>query len=157
MGVWHHDEQQRVLVEQYAAVRLSELSDDAFVWQALRQARPVLVPDATRALTDLLAPDGRGRKLLAQLAPASGAIFPLRGRGRTVGLMSLFSGAQRSALSEQELSTAAEVADRAGLALDSARLYRQQRDLAEGLQRALLCRTPRTGPRADRGAVPPGR
>ncbi|MEW9264549.1 SpoIIE family protein phosphatase [Kineococcus endophyticus] len=142
VGVWHHDEQQRVLVEKYAAVRLSELSDDAFVWQALRQARPVLVPDATRALTDLLAPDGRGRELLAQLAPASGAIFPLRGRGRTVGLMSLFSGAQRSALSEQELSTAAEVADRAGLALDSARLYRQQRDLAEGLQRALLSEPP---------------
>ncbi|WP_369069873.1 SpoIIE family protein phosphatase [Kineococcus terrestris] len=142
VGVWHHDEQQRESVQQYAAVRLSELGDDAFVWQALRQARPVIIPDATRALTDLLAPDGAGRELIARLAPLSGAIFPLRGRGRTVGLLSVFSGAQRPALSEQELATAAEVADRAGLALDSARLYRQQRDLAEGLQRALLSEPP---------------
>jgi serine phosphatase RsbU (regulator of sigma subunit) len=36
------------------------------------------------------------------------------------------------------LSTASEIAARAGLALDNARLYRQQRQLAEGLQRSLL-------------------
>jgi serine phosphatase RsbU (regulator of sigma subunit) len=44
-------------------------------------------------------------------------------------------------LSEPERATAQEIADRAGLALDNARLFAQQAQLAEELQRSLL-----TGP-----------
>ncbi|WP_240900646.1 PP2C family protein-serine/threonine phosphatase [Kineococcus indalonis] len=56
--------------------------------------------------------------------------------------MTLFTGPDRAPLTAQELATAAEVADRAGLALDAARLYRQQRDLAAALQRSLLSEPP---------------
>ncbi|ABS03494.1 SpoIIE family protein phosphatase [Kineococcus radiotolerans] len=141
-GSWHHDERLRPLVEEYAAHRLEELTDAAFVWRSLRQARPVLVPDATRAIGAVLRPDGRVRPLLAELAPSSAAILPLRGRGRTVGLMTLFAGPDRAPLDAEGLTVAAEVADRAGLALDSARLYRQQRDLAAAFQRSLLSEPP---------------
>lgn len=142
VGAWHRDDQQLDLVRAYAAVRLAELDDEAPIWQALRQTRPVLVPQATAALRGLLAPGGRAQELIAQLAPSWGAIFPLRGRDRTVGLLSVFTGPDRPGLQEQELAIAAQVADRAGLALDSARWHRQQRDLAEGLQRALLSEPP---------------
>jgi serine phosphatase RsbU (regulator of sigma subunit) len=43
---------------------------------------------------------------------------------------------------DEDLATARDVADRAGLALDNSRLYRQQRQLAEGLQRSLLTEPP---------------
>jgi serine phosphatase RsbU (regulator of sigma subunit) len=43
---------------------------------------------------------------------------------------------------DEDLATAQDVADRAGLALDNARLYGQQRALAEGLQRSLLTEPP---------------
>ncbi len=69
-------------------------------------------------------------------------ILPLTARGRTVGLVSLFLGAERGPLDPNDLVTAREVAVRAGLALDNARLYRQQADLAEGLQRSLLTDPP---------------
>ena len=65
-------------------------------------------------------------------------VLPLRGRGRTVGLLTLFSGAARGPMSATDRDTAADVAGRAGLALDNSRLYRQQRDLAAGLQRSLF-------------------
>ncbi|MCI2236908.1 SpoIIE family protein phosphatase [Paenibacillus sp. TRM 82003] len=142
VGCWHRDEALLPLVEEYAEHRLGELTDTAFLWRALRHARPVPIPDATRAVTAVLEPGGRVREALARLAPSWAAIFPLRGRGRTVGLLTLFTGPDRAPLSPQEMSTAAEVADRAGLALDSARLYRQQRELAEGLQRSLLSEPP---------------
>ncbi|WP_432574133.1 SpoIIE family protein phosphatase [Kineococcus sp. SYSU DK005] len=142
VGAWHHDEALRALVEDYAEHRLDELTEHAHLWRALRQARPVLIPEATRAISAVLDPQGSARGVLARLAPTSAAVLPLRGRGRTVGLMSLFTGPQRAALSEQELDMAAEVADRAGLALDAARLYRQQRELAAGLQRSLLTEPP---------------
>jgi serine phosphatase RsbU (regulator of sigma subunit) len=69
------------------------------------------------------------------------AVFPLRGRGRTLGLLTLYFLAGRG-VTEEDLETAQDVADRAGLALDNARLYRAQEQLAEGLQRSLLTEPP---------------
>ena len=142
VGTWHRDERMRPLVQAYADHRLLELDAGAPVWTALRENRPVVLEDATDTLTAALDPAGGGRELLAQLAPATGVILPLRGRGRTVGLLSFFSGARRAPLTAEEMTTAGEVATRAGLALDVARLFRQQRDLAEGLQRSLLTAPP---------------
>nr|WP_205708413.1 SpoIIE family protein phosphatase [Kineococcus siccus] len=142
VGSWHRDAALRPLVADYAEHRLRELTGTADLWRALREPGPVVVPDATRAITAALTPGGRAHEALARLAPGSAAVLPLLGRGRTVGLMSLFTGPDRPPLSPQELATAAEVADRAGLALDSARLYRQQRDLAAALQRSLLSAPP---------------
>ena len=129
-------------MQEYSHCRLDELTDDSFLWASLRRNRPVLLSDATAAIHAVLTPGGRGRDLLAQLAPATGAVFPLRARGRAVGVLTLYSGPGRGQLDAQQRATAEDVATRAGLALDSARLYRQQRDLAEGLQRALLSEPP---------------
>src|SRR4051794_24665171 len=62
-------------------------------------------------------------------------------RGRTVGLLTLFY-ADGHTPTEDDVATAQDVADRAGLALDNARLYRAQQQLAEGLQRSLLTEPP---------------
>ena len=67
--------------------------------------------------------------------------LPLRGRGRILGLLTLFFRAGTSP-SDEDLAAARDVADRAGLALDNARLYGQQQQLAEGLQRSLLTEPP---------------
>jgi serine phosphatase RsbU (regulator of sigma subunit) len=65
----------------------------------------------------------------------------MRARGRTLALLTLCrSGPQEVRASD--LETLAELAGRAGLALDNARLYEQQRLLAEGLQRSLLTEPP---------------
>jgi serine phosphatase RsbU (regulator of sigma subunit) len=86
-------------------------------------------------------PPGEARDLLEQLAPATVAVLPLRGRGRTLGLLTLYFR-PGSAPSDEDVATAQDVADRAGLALDNARLYATQQQLAEGLQRSLLTEPP---------------
>ena len=48
----------------------------------------------------------------------------------------------RPAFSREARDTLVDVADRAGLALDNARLYAEQRALAEGLQRSLMTAPP---------------
>ena len=68
-------------------------------------------------------------------------MLPLRGRGRTLGLLTLYFCAG-NVPSDEDVSTAQDVADRAGLALDNARLYGAQQQLAEGLQRSLLTEPP---------------
>ncbi|MCI2239165.1 SpoIIE family protein phosphatase [Kineococcus sp. TRM81007] len=138
IGAWHAQEEMRPLVQRYREIRLGSLSSPtSFLHQALRANSPVLVPSgATGAIAALL--DGEARDLLVQLAPESGQVLPLRARGRTVGLVTILRGAGSGDFSSQDLLTASEVADRAGLALDNARLYGQQQRIAEGLQHSLL-------------------
>ncbi|MGY1840343.1 MULTISPECIES: SpoIIE family protein phosphatase [unclassified Modestobacter] len=133
VGSWHVDPAKRALVSRYAEVRLSSMPVASPVVRAL-MGETVVAPGADVA--DLL-PDCEARELLRLLAPNSGVTLPLRGRGRTLGVLTLYFDGGR-APSEADLATSQEVADRAGLVLDNARLFDQQRQLAEALQRSLL-------------------
>ena len=68
-------------------------------------------------------------------------VVPIQRRGRALGELILLYSAGRSP-SEEDRASAQDIADRTGLALDNARLYSQQRQLAEELQRSLLTATP---------------
>ncbi|MFQ1002739.1 SpoIIE family protein phosphatase [Modestobacter sp. SSW1-42] len=142
VGWWHRDEGQRPLVADYARLRIPALRDSAFVHRALATGRPVVIGHgAATAVQGVLTP-GKAHELIGRLAPESIVVLPLRGRGRTVGLLTLFNGSERGAISAADLATAGEVASRAGLALDNARLYGQQVALAEQLQRSFLTAPP---------------
>jgi len=141
-GWWHGDAALRRVVERYAQVRVPLLSARSYVAQAHGSGDVALVPrGATQAVLDVLSP-GEAHDLIRRLAPESLAVLPLRGRTRAVGLVSLFRDAGRPPLEGDDLVTALEVAARAGLALDNARLYDQQRSVAETLQRSLLTAPP---------------
>ena len=139
---WHADEAMRPLLRRYTASRLAAMMPDAYLRRALTSGRPVLIPgDAGQSIRALMNP-GEAADLMAQLAPRHGALLPLRARGRTVGLLSIYTGPHRGPFSAQDLAAAQEIAARAGLALDNGRLFGQQRDLAETLQRSLLTAPP---------------
>ncbi|WP_432488504.1 SpoIIE family protein phosphatase [Kineococcus sp. SYSU DK018] len=136
---WHAEEAVRPVLERYVDCRLKALDPrTAFVTTAVAARRTVLVPaPATEAIAAVLH-DERARQLLRQLAPHTAAAVPLRARGRTIGLITLCRSEGRPVLTGEDLLTVEEVAERAGLALDNARLYGQQEQMAEGLQRSLL-------------------
>ena len=144
VGWWHADPGPRALVERYAAVRLDAMPVASPVVRALMGES--VVSDSADVVE--LLPPGEARDLVELLGVTSGVTLPLRGRGRTLGVLTLYyDGARRP--TEAELATGREVADRVGLALDNARLFSEQRKLAEELQRSLL-----TGPvRFDRAEV----
>ncbi len=142
VGFWHTDPHRRALVAQYADLRIAALTDDSFVARALTTHQPVTVErDATARILEVLVP-GEAAELIRELAPESFAVLPLRGRDRITGLLSVFNGPGRGPIPADSVTTAEEVAARAGLALDNARLYREQRGLAEILQRSLLTPPP---------------
>ena len=142
VGWWHEDESMRAVVEDFCQVRVPALQEQSFVHRALSTGQPVVVgKGSAEAIRDRMAP-GRAQELIDRLAPDSLAVLPLHGRGRTIGLLTLVNGADRGGISAADLSTATEVAGRAGLALDNARLYGQQRALAEQLQRSFLTAPP---------------
>ncbi|WP_255491787.1 MULTISPECIES: SpoIIE family protein phosphatase [unclassified Actinotalea] len=146
VGSWHEDPEQRASVERYAALRLGTIDASSPVARALESAHPVVVRgDATEKITALLG-SAEAREALARLAPTDVVVLPLVAKGRVLGLLSLYDVTGRRAGDasslEEDLRTATDVAARAGLALDSARLYAQQRRVAEGLQRSLLTEPP---------------
>jgi PAS domain S-box-containing protein len=142
VGSWHADPELRPLVERYAETRVPALTDGSLLADALRTGEPgVALYDATEVLAGVLVP-GEARDLCMQLNPASVNVQPLRGRGRIIGLLTACRGQDRAPYSSAELELLGEVAARAGLALDNARLFEQQRALAEGLQRSMLTDPP---------------
>jgi PAS domain S-box-containing protein len=138
VGTWHVDPSRRAVLERYAEVRLPSMPLTAPV------ARALTTNEATtfsgEEVLELL-PPGPAKELLGVLAPDTEVALPLRARGRTVGLLTLFYSAGHTP-TDDDVATAQDVADRAGMALDNARLYAEQQQLAEGLQRSLLTEPP---------------
>jgi PAS domain S-box-containing protein len=138
LGSWHADPEMRPVLQRYAELRREAMYDSEMVARSLRDdATTTVVPDAGPMIERMLAP-GEARDLARQLDPGPAISLPLRGRGRLVGLLSLSRGAGSPTFDEFDVELLEEVAARAGLALDNARLFAEQRDLAEGLQRSLL-------------------
>jgi phosphoserine phosphatase RsbU/P len=77
-----------------------------------------------------------------RLDVGSCTLVPLQTRRGVIGALSLMNGADRPAHSPAEVDAAVEVARRAALALDNARLYGRQLEVAETLQRSLLSAPP---------------
>src|SRR4051794_21310309 len=138
VGSWHVDPASRSVLERYAEVRLDAMPMTAPVGRALHSNEAVTF--AGDDVLELL-PPGAARDLLGVLAPKSEVALPLRARGRTLGLLTLFY-ADGHEPSPDDVSVAQDVADRAGLAWDNARLFGQQQQMAETLQRSLLTDPP---------------
>jgi serine phosphatase RsbU (regulator of sigma subunit)/PAS domain-containing protein len=138
VGSWHTDPSSRALLSRYTRVRLDAMPVGSPVARALISGEPIRADGAT--VLDML-PPGEARDLLHALHPGTTVVLPLRGRGRILGLLTLYFR-PGSAVADEDLATAQDVADRAGLALDNARLYSAQQQLAEGLQRSLLTEPP---------------
>ena len=144
IGSAHRDPGLRPVVERYAGLRIDAMRDDALLVRSYANGETVVLEHGASQVIGGMLTSAEARDLLERLAPEAVTVLPLRGRDRTVGLITLFAGSGRAPLGPEEVAVAEEVASRAGLALDNARLYRQQRQLAEGLQRALLTEPPQT-------------
>jgi serine phosphatase RsbU (regulator of sigma subunit) len=84
---------------------------------------------------------------------SSAAVIPLSTQAEILGTLTLVSLDPDRPIAGETLEAAASIAGQAALALDNARLYQQQKEFADSMQRALM---PRRQPRAkglDVGAV----
>jgi serine phosphatase RsbU (regulator of sigma subunit) len=138
LGWAHRDRDGELLLTEYARHQGSVITEGSAVAACLRTGSEVDVRQVPVA--DWVQPQARAA--LEQLRPGSVLVVPLRAGGRTLGAMALVAHPERGPLDEPDRVTARELARRAGLALDNARLYEQQRSLAEVLQQSLLTSPP---------------
>lgn len=118
------------------------------IHQMVSTGRPIWVPVNEDFTTRTVIHQERAR-LLLESGLACILIAPLIARGTVQGLAMFGRSAARPAFSEQDLGLASELASRAALCLDNARLYGRVQDIALTLQRALLPTAPVAGPYVD--------
>lgn len=78
----------------------------------------------------------------AALDTRSLVVVPLRARRHQLGALTLARTSDQPPFDESDLVLASDLARRAALAVDNARLYTRERQVAEALQRSLLPRLP---------------
>jgi GAF domain-containing protein len=83
-------------------------------------------------------PDGREAELVARMGLESVMVVPMTARGRTLGAITLVASSGRRPFTENDLMLAWDLASRAALAVDNARLHKAQSTVARTLQRSLL-------------------
>ena len=96
--------------------------------RALRTGEAELYPEVTDAMLVAAAVDEENLRLLRTLAPRACMIVPLVARGRTVGILTFVTAGSGRRYSAETLALAQDLAGRAALAVDNARLYREAQE-----------------------------
>jgi PAS domain S-box-containing protein len=138
----HRDRARSGELADYVRSMVGGMTEHAAARVVTRTGRPLRVPGLDAAYISRALPDPVAREQLARLHPDSGIVVPLVSRGRTLGALGLYVSAERGRHSDAALETALELGRRAGVALQQARLFGQQRQLAETLQRSMLTAPP---------------
>jgi PAS domain S-box-containing protein len=104
--------------------RYPPTATDHPVQRALRTGQPVVIADVQQHV-DEMAHDAMHAEEIRRLANTSGIVVPLIARGRTLGAIQLGTVAPQPRFDDADVELAVELARRASLALDNARLYRE--------------------------------
>jgi PAS domain S-box-containing protein len=108
------------------------------VAQVLREGRPMIWRDLKAPeVIDKVAQNDDHRRLMDDAGYNSAAVVPLVARGHTLGALSFLHVRQDLRYDSSDLEFLAELGDRAAMALDNARLYRERDRIASNLQRGL--------------------
>lgn len=142
VGGCHAQAHRTGLVRAWSAAALHSAPATSPLLRALHTGQTVtLSPQQLSAGALAAVATGPALELLELLAPGSLTVVPLRGRDRVLGAVTLVLDRDRSP-SPADTKTTADIAHRAGLALDNTRMLTQQRRLAEELQRSMLTAPP---------------
>ncbi|MEG8278251.1 SpoIIE family protein phosphatase [Streptomyces sp. AHA2] len=112
------------------------------ITQCVRSARPVLVEHVDDRMLRRLARDTGAARALREAGAHTYLALPLVARGKVLGTLSLYRTVNERPFDERDQLLASELAARAAICIDNARLYGRERGTALTLQRSLLPSTP---------------
>ncbi|RDG39388.1 ATP-binding SpoIIE family protein phosphatase [Streptomyces corynorhini] len=113
-------------------------------FQCMVTGEPVLIPHISEEDGNRISGQFEKRDLRPLINHRSMLLVPLKARDVVLGFMVLMRRAGREPFDDMDRTTGAELAARAGLVLDNARMYTYQENVAETLQDSML---PQVAPR----------
>jgi PAS domain S-box-containing protein len=121
---------------------LATYGSSRVITQCVRSARPVLIERVDGKMLRRLARDSRAAQALHEAGAHSYLALPLVARGKVLGTLSLYRTVNERPFDDRDQVLASELAARAAICIDNARLYGRERGTALTLQRSLLPSTP---------------
>ncbi|MEV6103948.1 SpoIIE family protein phosphatase [Streptomyces sp. NPDC051940] len=109
-------------------------------FQCMTTGEPVLVPRISEEMGNRIAAQFEKRDIRPLINGRSMLVVPLKARDVVLGFMILLRHPGRLVFNDMDRVTGAELAARAGLVLDNARMYTHQETVAETLQESMLPR-----------------
>jgi hypothetical protein len=134
----HPDPAKLVLAEALRRYEPDPPSPDQGVGRVIRTGVSELYPDVSDEMLQTGARDAEHLRLLREVGLRSVLLVPLRARGRTLGVLTLVMAESRRRFGDSDREFAEQIADRAAVAVDNARLATARREIAVTLQRSLL-------------------
>lgn len=107
-------------------------------FQCMTSGEPVLVPRISEQMGHMIAAQFEKRDIRPLITNRSMLVVPLKARNVVLGFMILLRHPERVEFNDMDRVTGAELAARAGLVLDNARMYTYQESVAETLQDSML-------------------
>ena len=126
----------------FAALQSRHLGVRTAQGAVLASGEPRLLAHIAEGYGDTIDADPEMMRIAGGLGLASALVVPLAARERTLGVLALLAGPSGRSFTQDDLDVAADLARRAALALDNARLYQREHHVAETLQRSLLPQLP---------------
>jgi signal transduction histidine kinase len=122
-----HQDPQKVRLAHELQERYPPRPDDAHgVAYVIRTGEPEFFAGLTEDLLgELIGDDDELRRIVDDLGLHSSICVPLSARGRTLGAMTLIAAESHEAYTEADFALALELARRAGILVDNARLFRE--------------------------------
>ena len=111
-------------------------------FQCMTTGDPVLVPRISEEMGHAIASQFEKRDIRPLITGRSMLVVPLKARDVVLGFMILLRHPERPVFNDMDRVTGAELAARAGLVLDNARMYTYQESVAETLQDSMLPHIP---------------
>jgi len=124
----HRDPSREPLIRVLHDRHLRHASNATLLWRTIQSGETILVPEVTDEMMASTEPDPERLELLRALGISSLLYAPLTGRGHVQGAIALFMAESRRRFDDGDRAIAVEMARRAALAIENARLYREARD-----------------------------
>lgn len=138
VAVAHTDPDRVRLARELREYEPAELDPEQGLGRVFRTGQPLLYPEIPDELLARSARDERHLELLRSVGMRSAVVVPMRLGTRTLGAMSLVSAESGRVLDRADLDLAEQIAARAAVAIENARLYTQRSRIAHTLQASLL-------------------
>jgi PAS domain S-box-containing protein len=135
---FHQDPSKVALAEEARAQEPEQLDPNQAAGQVIVTGVSQLYPDVSDEMIAQSARDEDHLQLLRALEIRSVLIVPMRVPTRTIGVMTLVTAESRRQLTPEDVELAEQLARRAAVATENARLVSQLSDVSETLQQSLL-------------------
>ena len=138
VAIAHVDPAQLELAAKLRAYQPERVHPESGIGMMLRTGEPVLMAEISDELLRRTAVDEEHLRLLRAVGMRSALVVPMAVRGRTIGALTMVSSSAARRFGQADLDFTVQLAERAALAVENARLYGERSEIARTLQNSLL-------------------